>query len=404
MTTIRRRQPSIPFYRDERVLAWIIQVVVLLLAVGALWLLVQSTLADLEERNLAPGLDFLDQVAGFGIGEGADFDPSTDSYLDAFRVGLGNTLRVAVLGVVLATLLGFVIALGRLSGNPLLERLCVGYIELFRNTPLLVQLIFWYQGVVLRLPGLSDSLAIWRWPAQAEQPDRALAFLSQRGLALPDAAASESARAWWAILLVAIVLAYIAGRWREAVQARTGRPARTWLWGSGLFFGITISAWLALPAPPYRFGPAEMGRFSYASGSVFSPEFTALLLGLVVYSAAFIAEVIRGGILSISTGQREAARALGLREGQVMRLVVLPQALKVIVPPLTSQYLNLTKNSTLAIYIGFPDLFNVSLTIGNNTGQFVVVTAMIMAVYLALSLITSLTMNLYNRRVQVVER
>ena len=404
MARTRVEQSQIPFYRDERVLATSIQLL-LVLAVGAgLWLLLQSTLADLQAKGLAPGLGFLDNVAGFAIGEGGAYDPATSSYLDAFRVGLGNTLRVAAIGIVLATLLGALIALGRLSGNPLVERLGATYVEVFRNTPLLVQLIFWYQGVVLRLPGLGDSLALLRQGPSGGSAERALLFLSQRGLALPRLRPSDVAGVWLAALALGALVGLLPWIWRRRRQARTGRPAFSPAWGLAAWLLVAGLAWLALPQAPYALELPTIGRFKYEAGRVFSPEFTALLIGLVAYAAAFIAEVLRAGIVSVSQGQREAARALGLTEAQTLRLVVLPQALRVIVPPLTSQYLNLTKNSTLAIYIGFPDLFNVSLTIGNNTGQFVVVTLMIMVVYLTLSLGTSLAMNAYNRRIQLVER
>lgn len=404
MARSRVAQPQTPFHRDERVLAALVQLLLVLVVGAGLWLLVRSTLADLQAKGLAPGLGFLDNVAGFAIGEGAAYDPASSSYLAAFRVGLGNTLRVAGTGILLATLLGALIALGRLSGNPLVERLGAAYVEVFRNTPLLVQLIFWYQGVVLRLPGLDEGLALARQAGPVGSDARALLFLSQRGLALPRFRPGEGASSWLAALALGALLGLAIGRWRRRRQARTGRPAGGLAWGLSAWLLVAVLAWAALPAAPYTIELPAVGRFKYEAGRVFSPEFTALLIGLVAYSAAFIAEVIRAGIVAVSQGQREAARALGLTEAQGLRLVVIPQALRVIVPPLTSQYLNLTKNSTLAIYIGFPDLFNVSLTIGNNTGQFVVVTLMIMAVYLAMSLGTSLAMNAYNRRIQLVER
>ncbi len=334
------------FWRDERVIAWAVQVAVAAVLLGLAIYLADRTLGDMRAKGMVPGLDFLSHNAGFAIGEGGAFDPGRDTYLDAFRLGLVNTLRVALVAMLGATVLGFAVALGRLSVNPLVHGLASAFVEVFRNTPLLVQLLFWYQGVVLTLPDYQGSLALGARPAGAAGGGvTALAFLSQRGLALP--------------------------------------------WPSG-------DAWaLALP---------EMGRFNYSGGVVLTPEFIALALGLAVYGGAFIAEVIRGGVIAVPRGQREAARAVGLGEGQVLRLVVLPQALRVIIPPLTSQYLNVVKNSTLGIYIGYPDLFNISQTIGNNTGQFVVVTGLVMLAYLSISLATSLAMNLYHRRVRQVER
>jgi len=333
---------SLALLRDERVIAGAIQIVVAVTAVAGLAYLADRTLDDMARRGLVPGIAFLRNTAGFAIGEGPAFNPAADTYFRALEVGLANTLRVAAVAIVLATGLGLAIAMGRLSGNPLAARLGTGFVEVFRNTPLIVQLLFWYQGVVLGLPALADSLAL----GPRLDPDggtRAWLFLSQRGLALP-------------------------------------RPTE------GGF---------VLP---------RLDAFRYLDGITLTPEFLALAAGLTVYTAAFVAEVVRGGILSVPRGQRDAALAAGLREGQVLRHIVLPQALRVIVPPLTSQYLNLAKNSTLGIYVGYPDLFNVSLTVGNNTGQFVVLTAVIMATYLAISLTASLAMNLYNRRVQLVER
>jgi general L-amino acid transport system permease protein len=331
-------------WRDERVIGWLIQIAVAAVLLAVLVFLADRTLDAMRAKGLVPGLGFLTNTAGFAIGEGGAFDPASDTYLDAFRIGLINTLRVAAVAALGATLLGILVALGRLSANPLVRWLATAFVEVFRNTPLLVQLLFWYQGVVLTLPDYGNSLALGARQTAAGGA-AAWAFLSQRGLALPR-----------------------------------------------------------LATDPWSLSLPEMARFNYAGGVVLTPEFTALALGLAVYSAAFIAEVIRGGVISVPPGQREAARAVGLGEGQLLRLIVLPQALRVIIPPLTSQYLNLVKNSTLGIYVGYPDLFNVSQTIGNNTGQFVVVTGIVMVTYLAISLATSLAMNLYNRRVQQVAR
>ena len=329
------------FLWDERVLAVLIQIAIGAAILVALWQGWLSVLEDMRARGLAPGLGFLDQLAGFRIGEGPTMPPDA-SYGHAFAVGLVNTLRVSVLGIALATLLGVLLALARLSGNPLAEMVSGGVIDLFRNTPLVVQLIFWYQGVILTQPALGESLALLPTGA-AEGAEAAAVFLSRKGLALATA-------------------------------------------GTG---GIELPV---------------LGRFQYEGGVVISPEFLALLVGLVVYTGAFIAEVFRSGINAVGRGQTDAALGLGLGRLQTMRLVILPQALRVIVPPLTSQYLNLTKNSSLAIAVGYPDLFNVAQTISNQTGQAVMVIALIMSVYLAISLVTSLAMNLYNRRVALVER
>jgi general L-amino acid transport system permease protein len=387
--------------RDERVLAVLAQLVVAALAIGVLAYAADSVLDDMRARGLVPGLGFLEQQAGFGISEGPAYSES-DSYGRAFYVGLANTLRVSVAGIALATLLGLLVALARLSGNPLATRLSTGYIELFRNTPLLVQLVFWYRGVVLRLPGVGDSLLL-HGPVTGGGSSP-VAFLSQRGLAIPRFVATPTGRPWLLVVGAGIVLGVAVWHWRERRQAETGEPARGFAYAAGTAFVIAAASWLLSHPRPFGIDLPQLGRFGYDGGHTLSPEFAALLFGLVAYTGAFIAEVIRSGIESVTRGQREAARAVGLTEGQVMRLVVLPQALRVIVPPLTSQYLNLVKNSSLAIYIGFPDLFNVGLTIGNQTGQFVIVTLIVMAVYLAISLLTSLVMNVYNRRIRLVER
>jgi general L-amino acid transport system permease protein len=399
------RRPAL--LRDERVLAILAQVLIAGLALGAFGLGLQRILADLGAKNLAPGLDFLSNTAGFGISEGIEYAEGADNYGRAFLVGLVNTLRVAIAGIVLATPLGVAIALGRLSGNPLLERLARGYVELMRNTPLLVQLIFWYQGVILNLPALAEAITVGGNRLAADGAGLTVSApwlaLSQRGVVLPRFVPQPGAVGLWAVVGLGAFAAWLLYRWRERVQARTGKPAFGLVFGLATWLTVIVVAWFAF-GQPYGVELPAIGRFRYESGLVLSPEFSALLVGLVVYSAAFIAEVVRGGIQAISIGQREAARAVGLRETQLMRLVILPQALRVIVPPLTNQYLNLAKNSSLAIFVGFPDLFNVGLTIGNNTGQFVIVTAMMMAVYLAISLTTSLLMNLYNRRIRLVER
>jgi general L-amino acid transport system permease protein len=389
--------------RDERVLAVLVQLAFAVAAIALVAFGVHHVLEEMRASSLAPGIGFLDRTAGFGLAEGPAYQ-STDTYARAFYVGLVNTLRVSIVGVVLATVLGLITALARLSGNPIASRLATAYIEVFRNTPLLVQLIFWYRGVVLQLPGLSDGIVLLRREIEGDTVS-ATVFLSQRGLALPSPVAGESAGIWLAICALGLIAGVGVKRWRDGVQERTGRPSRGILLAGLTWVGIATAAWIAAPGgQPFTIAFPEQARFGYVGGYVLTPEFAALLIGLTTYTGAFIAEVIRSGIQSVSKGQREAAQAVGLGSTQVLRLVILPQALRVIVPPLTSQYLNLAKNSSLGFYIGYPDLFNVSNTIGNQTGQFVVVTAMAMSVYLAISLATSVIMNLYNRKIRLVER
>lgn len=389
----RPTSARVPPWRDTRVRSAAFQIIV----VGGVLLLLGGLLTNLFSnmagRRLTFDLGFLRTTAGFEIGEHViDYSPR-DTYGQALLVGLVNTLLVSVLGIVLSTVLGLVVGVARLSGNWLVSRVAFAYVELFRNTPLLVQLFLLYFGVFLALPLVRDSVVL---PGPV--------YLNQRGIFLPRPMAGESAGLVLVALGIgaAIALAcWVVGSRRAAA----GRPIpHTTLLGLVALIGVPALAWVLAPTPPVVLDEPVAGRFNITGGVSLSSAFSALLLGLVLYTAAFIAEVVRGGIQAVSTGQREAARAIGLRDGQVLRLVVLPQALRVIVPPLTSQYLNLAKNSSLAIAIGYPDLFNVSSTVANQTGQPVAVIAFAMLIYLVISLITSLVMNLYNRRVRLRER
>ena len=387
---LRPRRP--PPWRDPAVRGIAFQVVFVaaVVAVGAF--LVHNTLANLERQNIATGFGFLDREAGFAIGESLIAYSPADSYAGAFLVGLTNTLYVAVLGIVLATILGTVMGLARLSSNWLIRKLAQIYVEIFRNIPLALQLFFWW------------GLLRWSAPAprQAWQP-LADVFVSNRGIVFP-VPREDPAHPWiWAALIVGIVAAWAIAHWARLRQARTGRQFPSGWAGLALTIGLPLAVFLAAGAPLDLDVPALRG-FNFTGGSALSPEFAALLIGLVIYTGSFVAEIVRAGILAVSWGQSEAAMALGLTPWQRMRLIVLPQALRVIVPPMTSQYLNLTKNSSLAVIIGYPDLVSVANTTINQTGQAVEGIAMIMAVYLAISLTISLLMNLYNRAVALVER
>ena len=384
---------AVPFWRDERVLKVLAQVVfvVLVLALGA-WML-----SNYRARGRTFSFGFLDEEASFDLAEGIAFSP-TDSYARAFLVGVVNTLRVAGLGIVLATLLGLVTGISRLSGNWLLSRSASIYIEIVRNTPLLVQLFFLYFAVILKLPDLRDPLVL---PGPT--------FLSNRGIVLPWPRLAPPFGSWWPFLVVALIGAVVLLILRQRGVQRTGRPSFSLFWAALPLVVIPAFGWLLIPGHPLRLDLPELvsrsgGVLKVIGGTTLSPEFTALLLGLVVYTGAFIAEVVRAGILAVPPGQTEAARAQGFTEGQILRLIVLPQALRVIIPPLISQYLNLTKNSSLAIGIGFLDLYAVSNTMLNQSGRVVEVFLMIMGSYLSISLTISLIMNIVNRRVQIVER
>lgn len=384
---------AVPFWRDIRVIRILSQVAFAILVAVVAGLLYSNMKRGLEARGLSGGFDFLRLEAGFQISEGITYDPS-DSYARAFLVGIVNTLRVTVVGIILATILGVVMGVARLSTNWLVNKIAAVYVELIRNTPLLVQLFVWYFAIILKLPRVKESIAL---PGSV--------FISNRGMALPWLVPTASFRPWSYWLAAGAALA--AGLWIVCARGeqRTGRPPFSRLWTGAAFVIPPFLGWFLTPggSPLLLSKPALQG-WNYQGGLTLTPEFTALLLGLVVYTGAFIAEVVRAGIQAVPRGQIEAARAMGLTEGQTLRLVIFPQALRVIIPPLTSQYLNLAKNSSLAIAIGFPDLFNVAGTIFNQTGQAVQVIVLIMASYLSMSLFTSLLMNLYNRRIQFVER
>jgi general L-amino acid transport system permease protein len=382
---------SVPPWRDIRVLRIVAQVVVLLVVAAIIGLAVRNMLGAMEARGLGFGFGFLNRSAGFEIPESPIPYQSTDTYGQAFLVGLLNTLFVSIVGIVLATLLGIVVGVARLSPNWLVSKIAAGYVELMRNTPLLVQLFIIYFAIFLQLPSVSDSLA---WGDGI--------FLNQRGVFVPAPQAQAGFVAWAAVVGIGLAIAIGAGVIANRREL-DGRPLPGLrLAGIGAFALLVVAGWIIIG--PFAFELPVRERFNFAGGLRLSPEFSALLFGLVIYTAAFIGEVVRGGIQAVRRGQVEAARALGLSEGQTLRLVIFPQAMRIIVPPLTSQYLNLAKNSSLAIAIGYPDLFKVGQTMANQTGQPVPVIILVMSTYLAISLVTSLFMNLYNRRVQVLER
>ena len=354
------------------------------------WSLTNNMFTNMAARGLQFGYGFLDRSAGFPIGEGLLSYTPSDTYALALTQGFLNTMRVALVGVVLATILGVLLGLARLSTNPLLRSLTGGYIEIIRNTPLVLQLVFWH-SVILQLPSVRQAL----------NPLPGF-FLSQRGVKMPALLAEPALYSCLLALLTAAILWYGLARRERARQIETGERKSTLLPGLSLLIGLPVLAGFVFGAPTVEL-PALTG-FNFEGGLSLSPEFFALLIGLVIYTSAFIAEIVRSGIQSVHKGQWEAARALGLAPGRIMRLVILPQALRVIIPPMTSQFLNLTKNSSLAVVIGYPDLVSVANTSINQTGQAVEVITLFMAIYLAISLITSLLMNMYNRAVALKER
>lgn len=461
------------FFTDVRFLRILAQAALIAFLGVILWYIGGNIATNLASSRIPFGFRFWDLTAGFSISEGPPFSPQ-ESFGRAFIIGVINTLRVVIIGNVLATILGLLVGIARLSNNWLIKTIAGWYVEILRNIPLLVQLFFWYTAVVLRLPPIDRAL-------QAGD----LAWLSNRGLAMAWLYPSQIAGRWMVWLAVGVILAVLVWLRFERQQRKTDEKRTRWYWvllaflipavGGYLFVaststlpaGITYNIqrgdrgtlyvemnnntrfdpgidqpMVYVPITLYSasgevlaqeltaddgtfrfFGLPEEGKsltwetpaplvysepilqgFNVRGGRTFTPEFTALLLGLVIYTSAFIAEIVRAGITAVSKGQWEASRALGLGTRKTMSLIVLPQALRVIIPPLTNQYLNLTKNSSLAIAVGYPDLFNISLTIMNQAGATVQMFLIIMVTYLSFSLITSAIMNWYNKRVALVER
>ncbi|MYC95242.1 MAG: ABC transporter permease subunit [Caldilineaceae bacterium SB0661_bin_32] len=394
MQEIHASQVRPPFYRDERVLGIFSQLLVVIIVVGLGLFFYSNMITGLREKhNVAISFSFLGQAAGFDIGESLIEYSRERTYLRAFVVGLLNTFQVAFLGIIFATALGIVIGVMRLSTNFLVSRIASIYIDIFRNIPLLVLLIFWAQAVFLKLPRVAEAIIL---PGPI--------FLSNRGVAIPWGIPTDSWGTFLLVLGAGIVLGAVVSYLLREQGKRTGRMPLITLWFLLTVAAVGLVGWIVLPQPVTLDQPFLEG-FNTKGGKILSQQFMALLSGLIIYTAAFIAEVVRAGIQSVSKGQREAATSLGLNPAQTLRLIIFPQALRVIIPPLTSQYLNLTKNSSLAIAIGYPDLFAVAgNTILNQTGREIEMFTMIMGTYLSLSLLTSLLMNIYNRRIRLVER
>ncbi len=389
-----RLAPARRFSLNDPVFRGIVyQILVAVSVVLFITWIINNTAANLQAQNKTSGFDFLGKTAGFDISFSLFPWSRASYYWEAFLVGLTNTILVAAIGIVLATILGFALGIARLSSNFLIARLATIYIETIRNIPLLLQLFFWYFAVLKAMPAVRNSLAL---PYDI--------FINQRGLFVPKPIPDDAFSWVWLALVVGIVAWILLGRWAKARLEKTGRRFPVFVSGLALTIVLVALVWL-LSGAHVTFEPPVLERFNFNGGIALPPEFVALAFGLVIYTAAFIAETVRSGILSVSHGQTEAAQSLGLKESDRLRLVIVPQAMRVIVPPLTSQYLNLTKNSSLGAAIGYPELVNVfSGTALNQTGRAIEIIAMTMAVYLTLSLLTSAIMNWYNARVALVER
>lgn len=379
---------------DPKIRGYVYQLALLLVVGFLIYSAASNAIENLRAQKIASGFGFWHNAAGFDVNQKLiPFSASGSSYGDAFWVGLLNTLLVASIGIVLSTFLGFFVGVARLSSNWILAKIAMVYVEVIRNLPLLLQLFFWYNAVLKPLPNPRQSIEL---PAGA--------LLNNRGLYLPDPQLGPGGSLIVWTFLLGIVGALVFRYWARKQQAATGKQYPVGWVALGLVIVLPFFVYL-VTGRPVSFIYPELAGFNLRGGIQVFPEFVALLLGLTTYTAAFIAEVVRAGILAVSKGQTEAANALGLRAGPTLKLVVIPQAMRVIIPPLTSNYLNLTKNSSLAVAIGYPDLVQVFTgTVLNQTGQAVEVVAITMAVYLTISLVTSLFMNIYNKRMALVER
>jgi general L-amino acid transport system permease protein len=377
---------------DHKIRSITYQFIALLAVVLIGYFLISNTADNLKRQAIATGFSFLQKEASFEIGEAVIPYSPADPYFKALFVGSLNTIKVAVVGIILTTILGTFVGIARISKNWLVSKIAGAYIEIFQDIPILLQLFFWYSLFCEILPSPRDALQIGSG-----------AFISNRGLVLAVPEWHSTYQYVIGAFVAGLIIAHFVNRAAQNYQKNTGRILPTFTISIVLITGIPLLAWL-LSGAPLRMSIPELTGFNFRGGLAVSPEFSALLLGLVLYTAAFVAEIVRAGIQAISRGQTEAAMSLGLKPGQVLRLVILPQALRVIIPPLTSQMLNLTKNSSLAVAIGFPDFVSVASTTINQTGQAIEGILLIMAVYLFFSLTTSLFMNWYNKKMALVER
>lgn len=379
-------------WRSQAFRGLIYQIVAIALIALGIWFLAHNTLENMRVRGIQSGFSFLTQPAGFDIGESIIPYDALDPYWRAFLVGVANTLRVAIIGIVLTTILGTMLGIGRFSRNALVRGICYGYVELFRNVPVLLQLLMWYLVLTEILPDPFDPMSLV-----------GIFYLSKGGFQFPIPVWGLGQELAGIGGLAGLAVAWWYRRWARRRFELTGRPQSLFWVPLAIVFAGSVVGWLAGGAPTawnlpqHTDGPVE-------GGAAVTPEFMAVLFGLVFYTSAFVAEVVRAGIASVSHGQVEAASSLGLSRGDSMRLVILPQAMRVIIPPMTNQFLNLTKNSSLAVAIGYPDIVSIANTALNQTGRAVECIAIIMAVYLTTSLTTSAIMGWYNRRMAIKER
>jgi general L-amino acid transport system permease protein len=390
----RALHAPVPLWRDIRVIQVFAQVVFLVAVIATGYVLIHSLLSNLEASHLTINFRMVERPFGTMISEGTtNFKPGESSNWDALMVGLKNTLRVVVVGLAGATILGVLVGIGRLSTNFLVRTTAIGYIEVFRNTPLLVQLYFIYRGMRLAVPEtLQESFKL---PGPI--------FVNRRAINFPSVVGTDTAWRLYVCAGIGLAIGVVLWRWRLRVQERTGQPANTVRWFLPPVIALAAVGWI-LAGRPFSVDQPQLRGLNFVGGDRLSAEYLALTLGLILYTAAFIADIVRAGIQAVSYGQIEAARAQGFSGAQTLRLIVLPQALRLIIPPLGNQYLNLAKNSSLGIAIGFFDVYNVASVISNQTGQSVAVFAIMMGIYLSLSLTISVVMNALNYTMRLRER
>ncbi|NIY74471.1 amino acid ABC transporter permease [Thalassospira sp. HF15] len=387
-----RSKGLVDYLNDENVRAVLYQIIAIGLIVLAGWYLVSNTLYNLEQQNISTGYGFLDLEASFEISETMIDYSAQSSYATALMVGLLNTVKVSLLGIILCTIIGTIFGVARLSSNWIVRKLATVYVETFRNIPVLLQLFFWYALIPGAFPHPRDAL----------EPIPGV-LLTSRGMYMPVPEPDNAYTLMAIAAVIACVAIYFIKKWAKKRQDATGQPFPMFLAGLGIFVGLVLLAYLAGGAPTDMSMPALKG-FNIQGGYNISPEFMAVLIGLTVYTSTYVAEVVRSGIQAVPNGQWEAADSLGIRRSVALRKVILPQSMRVAIPPLTNQYLNLTKNSSLAVAVGYPDLVSVSNTTMNQTGQAIEAISIFMSIYLGLSLLTSLFMNWFNKKMALVER
>ncbi|MFA9559681.1 amino acid ABC transporter permease [Evansella sp. AB-rgal1] len=385
-----------PFWRDKRIKPILLQLLFVIIIGIAMFYFINNALTGLKRMGLSLSYSFLNSTASFDIsGDKLIEYSATDKYSRAILVGFLNTLRVAILGIIFATIIGVILGIARLSNNWLARNTSKVFVEIFRNTPLLVQMIIWYSAVFLTLPLIGDNYNF----ANA-------IFLSNRGIAIPWFKPIDITWIWLSFIVLGIIGAVFTWKWKIKQQVETGKRKYPSIWVFGTLLLSIIFPFVVTQSGPFTLSIPEInpnGR-SFVGGFVISPSFGAVLLALVMYTSAFIAEIVRSGIMGVNKGQVEAAQSLGLKSSTMLRLVIFPQAYRIMIPPMTSQYLNLTKNSSLAVAVGYPELVSVGNTILNQSGRAIQMITIMIICYLTFSLITSLLMNIFNKYTQLVER